>query len=84
MKRLYRYLFYGLFLIALSFYSGCNKPIEVQTDIQAVEEDDRIVYITETGTKYHVSGCRYLRTSKISVSLKRATTDYSACLVCKP
>lgn len=43
------------------------------------------VYITKTGTKYHVSSCRYLRESKISVSLSEARDrGYGPCSVCKP
>jgi len=43
------------------------------------------VYITKTGTKYHVSGCRYLSQSKISISLSEANDrGYTPCSVCKP
>jgi len=43
------------------------------------------VYITKTGTKYHTSTCRYLQSSKISISLSDAKAKgYTACGVCKP
>lgn len=42
------------------------------------------VYITRTGSKYHSSGCRYLRQSKIAVSLSDAKTSYDPCSVCNP
>ena len=43
------------------------------------------VYITNTGTKYHKSGCRYLSQSKIAISKKDAIAQgYGACSVCKP
>ncbi len=42
------------------------------------------VYITRTGSKYHSSGCRYLRQSKISISLSEAKKNYDPCSVCKP
>lgn len=43
------------------------------------------VYITETGTKYHRDGCRFLAKSKIPISLAKAKAEgYTACGVCKP
>lgn len=43
------------------------------------------VYITNTGKKYHRSGCRYLKKSKIKKTLKWAKSHgYTACKVCKP
>ena len=43
------------------------------------------VYITETGEKYHETGCRYLKKSKFDISLSEAKQQgYTACKVCKP
>lgn len=43
------------------------------------------VYITNTGEKYHISGCRYLHKSKISIELSDALAQgYTACKVCRP
>jgi phosphatidylserine/phosphatidylglycerophosphate/cardiolipin synthase-like enzyme len=43
------------------------------------------VYITKTGSKYHRSGCRYLRKSCIPISLTEAKRrGYAPCKVCKP
>jgi len=43
------------------------------------------VYVTNTGTKYHTSGCRYLSKSKIATSIDKALEGaYTACSVCKP
>lgn len=47
-------------------------------------KSERTVYITRTGSKYHASGCRYLRQSKISISLSEAQYNYDACSVCNP
>jgi len=44
-----------------------------------------VVYITNTGKKYHESGCRYLKDSKIEISLSDAQSQgYEPCGVCKP
>ena len=44
-----------------------------------------IVYVTNSGKKYHRSTCRYLRKSKSSIDLSRAKAGgYTACKVCKP
>lgn len=45
---------------------------------------DVTVYITKSGSKYHVDGCRYLSKSKIPISLSEAKAKYSPCSVCNP
>src|SRR5687768_1357540 len=42
------------------------------------------VYVTRTGEKYHRDGCRYLRQSRIPMSLKEAAKRFGPCSVCKP
>jgi hypothetical protein len=43
------------------------------------------VYITNTGEKYHRSGCRHLAKSKIPIELTDAQRrGYTACKVCRP
>ena len=42
------------------------------------------VYITRTGKKYHRASCRYLKYSKIPVSLEKAKQNYGPCSVCRP
>ena len=49
------------------------------TDTQSVT-----VYITRTGSKYHRNGCRYLRKSKIPITLNDAKQHYGPCPVCNP
>ena len=44
----------------------------------------KTVYITRTGAKYHRGSCRYLKYSKIVVSLEKAKQSYGPCSVCKP
>ena len=42
-----------------------------------------VVYVTKTGKKYHRSGCRYLRSSKIKTTLSSAIArGYEACKIC--
>lgn len=44
---------------------------------------DTTVYITDTGEKYHCSGCKYLRSSCHAISLSDAVNNgYTACSVC--
>jgi predicted nuclease with TOPRIM domain len=41
------------------------------------------VYVTNTGSKYHKSGCQYLRQSCIAISLSNATSQgYTPCSKC--
>ena len=44
---------------------------------------EAIVYVTRTGKKYHLDGCRYLK-SRRSIKLADARRLYQACRVCKP
>jgi hypothetical protein len=44
-----------------------------------------MVYITNTGKKYHRSTCRYLNKSRIEISLENAKArGYDSCSVCNP
>lgn len=43
-----------------------------------------LVYVTKSGTKYHVEGCPHLRKSAIPISLQEAVKRYQPCSHCKP
>lgn len=48
-------------------------------------KDSTTVYITNSGTKYHKAGCRYIKDSKIKTTIAKAKKDkYTPCKVCKP
>jgi hypothetical protein len=60
-------------------------PTTTTTTPSNIQKKEIIVYITKTGSKYHVAGCQYLRSSMISISLGSAIAQgYSPCSVCKP
>ena len=64
-----KFIFITLFLVV---------GIRCQSQVQQV-------YITQTGEKYHNSACRYLKESKIEITLEEALKNgYGACKVCKP
>ncbi len=53
--------------------------------IQSCADTDGACYITNTGSKYHKGGCRYLHSSAISIDCDVARMEgYGACSVCKP
>jgi len=57
-------------------------PFELKKDNN---KDNKIVYITRTGSKYHRIGCSYLRRSCIPISKKDAIAHgYTPCSRCKP
>lgn len=59
--------------------------IEVEQNALKKVANNPTVYITKSGKKYHRSGCRYLRKSKIAIKLKEAKRrGYTPCKVCKP
>lgn len=43
-----------------------------------------IVYVTDTGEKYHREGCQYLRNGSRLITLKAALAAHTPCSVCKP
>jgi len=45
--------------------------------------EEKTVYVTDTGSKYHSGGCRYLRRSSNSMPLSQARMAYSPCSVCR-
>lgn len=54
-----------------------------KSDIQ--EKKEIKVHITKTGERYHRSNCRFLKKSKIEISLKKACEKkYTPCKVCNP
>lgn len=59
-------------------------PSESQSTSQVQENNDPIVYVTQSGSKYHRDGCRHLKNSKIEKKLSEAKGSYSPCGVCNP
>ncbi|MFC1499974.1 thermonuclease family protein [Candidatus Zixiibacteriota bacterium] len=55
-----------------------------QVAVESLGEDDIIVYITRTGTKYHLTGCHHLKHSSIPISLSETLKRYEPCSACKP
>ena len=51
---------------------------------ESSDASDPIVYITNTGSKYHRASCRTLKDSKIPISLSEAKASYEPCGVCHP
>ena len=59
---------------------------EQETTEQSQEQtnEDPIVYTTTTGSKYHTSGCRTLKKSKIEQKLSDVKDIYEPCGICNP
>jgi endonuclease YncB( thermonuclease family) len=60
-----------------------NSSSQNTSATEKASNNDTVVYITETGSKYHNYGCRYLKSS-IPIKLSEASTRYTPCSVCKP
>lgn len=78
-----------LFLTLVAFLCLAGMPAVVPAQQSAPQKatDTKAVtvYITRTGKKYHRDGCRYLKNSRIPVSLKDAKTQgYTPCSICRP
>ncbi len=72
-----RSLFFLLTILFVNNKCSNEKP--------AVLSPDATVYITATGTKYHLESCRSLKKSKTAISLTGAIAKgYVACKICHP
>ena len=70
-KRLFGSLIAGILLLFAVTITACSE--------------ESVVYITETGRKYHREGCRYLERSKIPILLSTAVSmGYEPCGHCNP
>lgn len=71
---------------AVPFLVQVARNTGVSTIVDRSDTDETvIVYITRTGTKYHLAGCHHLRQSRIPITLTEARKrGYSACSACKP
>lgn len=60
-------------------------PVGASFTSDGLDFEDDMVYITNTGKKYHIGSCMYLRKSKHGVGLKDAKKrGYTACKNCRP
>ena len=58
---------------------------KAETEQPSDKNQNDIVYITKTGSKYHRAGCRYLSKSAIPITRQEAIAKgYTPCSVCKP
>ncbi len=80
-KSIAYFLFFTLLILTLNL-SACGSDIE---ETESLSDNSPVVYVTETGTKYHKNNCSYLSKSKIEITLEKAQDKgYTRCSKCKP
>lgn len=63
--------------------SSGGSSASVPATYSSSDDQSETVYVTDTGSKYHSAGCRYLKKSQIPMSLSEAKRQgYTACSVC--
>lgn len=68
---------------AKSSQQQANQPPAKAQAATQNDQEERTVYVTRTGKKYHGPNCQYLSRSKIPFSLKEARKQgYTACSRC--
>ncbi len=61
------------------------EPVVIHDVTTEKNEEERTVYVTPSGKKYHLDGCDYLSEKKMAISLKDALkAKYKACAYCQP
>jgi hypothetical protein len=60
------------------------EPSSDSSSAPVGETVEETVYVTNSGSKYHRAGCRYLSKSSIPTPLSEAAGSYSPCSVCHP
>ena len=79
-----RIKYFGILLLIIVACNTTNNKSDTEQG-KVVESSTEVVYITNTGEKYHKGSCRYLSNSKIEIDLDEAIDKgYEACKVCKP
>lgn len=63
-----------------------KQPVAtIQPDMQSQQEITDIVYVTQSGSKFHRAGCRYTKDKDCTaMSRAEAIKKYSPCAVCEP
>ena len=81
-----RILLIALLVIAVGCGSTPSHQAASRTEpVPQTQNNELTVYITDTGERYHLSTCRYLRYSKHPIPLGEAKRrGYTPCKVCRP
>ena len=61
------------------------EPVVIHDVATEKNEEERTVYVTPSGKKYHLDGCDYLNDNMLAVSESDAVTaGFEACAYCQP
>lgn len=61
------------------------EPVVIHDVTTERNDEERTVYVTRSGKKYHLEGCDYLSEKRMAVSLKDAlSSEFEACAYCQP
>jgi competence protein ComEC len=77
-------LFAAAALAATLPFLGCSDGSNQKSYKNNTENLETIVYVTNTGKKYHSSHCKWLYKSKLPIPLNQARDLYSPCSTCLP
>ncbi len=94
-KFIYIMIAFAFLTAFLTVYLKTEKKLEALQKAEPVvihdvtaetqSSNERTVYITRSGKKYHLNGCDYLGEKKIAISMGDAlNAQYEACAYCQP
>lgn len=71
--------------VRLAAEAAAQEQAQQEAELQAaIDNSDPIVYITDTGSKYHSAGCRTLADSQYERHLSEVIGSYDPCGICHP
>lgn len=76
---------YILSILITLFLVSCSKETTNEPNIPRIPNEDEktVVYVTNTGEKYHEYGCQYLNYSCVEKELQKAIDEgYTPCSIC--
>ena len=66
------------------YRNGQRVETALPANVESTRETDEVVFITESGAKYHREDCRYLGGNGTRIPVSRAASAYEPCKICFP
>ncbi|WP_404311217.1 thermonuclease family protein [Neorhodopirellula lusitana] len=66
------------------YRNGQRVETALPANVESTRDTDEVVFITDSGAKFHRKGCRYLGENGKPIPFSRVQSAYEPCKVCNP